>query len=100
MSIKQSPNPVQDRDGHVLKYPVMKTSGFRTAWNEGPFFEIVAVVIDELLGGAPAGFKLNETTIFRLAPAKTKTRISILRVPSYGFPHNKVVRPEMAIFCI
>src|SRR4030042_5262037 len=46
---------------------------------------------------SPAVFKLYKPFIFRFCSPETKTLISVLTVPLYCFPHNKVVRPEMLI---
>ena len=76
----------------------MKTNRPRLAWDKSLFFKVISIITDLLSGGSPAGFELDETPVFWFGPPKAETFIAILRVPFYGFPHNKVVGSKMLIF--
>jgi len=53
--------------------------------------------MDRVLGGSPAGFKLEKPLVFRFGPAEVKALVSIPSVPFDGFPHHEIVCPEALV---
>lgn len=97
MAVEKVADGLEGRDRHPGEDLVGPVGHGRLAGHEGIGREVVAVVVDDRLVGAPAGLELAQALVFGLAASEAQALAALGGVQLDGLPHDDIVGPQVLV---